>query len=615
MKTNKDLAELFEQARRATPEAPVSKLLSLVEQGKTSPLAAKHSLRPRRIMQFFNPLKILIMITPIVIITSVLLIFNPGNRKESNVPEISVSKFEQEGPVLIQKNNEAPNLENKANTAAPKQKIFSQSPLTTGFSKPNIAIKEQDTVLQGVILELTNEELTSLGFHFSPNGFTFLNRMNGGRYLSFVSLKDKYTTHIYLDVNEEVHYMLHQDTTSKDYYPEAISNQQGKLMYDLVNNRLRSQKGYIEGESDALWEHINDTLVPVRINSELTRGYDATPIILWFKASESFFSVIGSDKTIECQKIWRAAKEMSINGGNVNHVVNTYQPYKEPENLLVLSSEFFKCLGFYFENGDYSFYSYINKTWFRFDPHVGDNSFMRNQVPTNPDFSGISTPVLSMLKKLNGDYRVNNIDMIYDVWREHFVEGIPFMDALELCIPIKIADTTLHQHVQDCIFWIYPNDRFLGCLPKEIGEPMRKERNYQLKKLNPNFVSKMNSSIGIGETETNKESVNEVVQPVPCVYFTNLCESLPGVDYVNLYPNPATDKLNVDLILQKAKRIRFRVIDLGGREITEFGIPENYTEGGQFKHQLDISNLQSGLYVLVMTDEEGAKLSRRFIKN
>jgi hypothetical protein len=77
MKTKKSLSELFEQARNEGPEAPVCKLLSLVENGKISPLATKHSLRPRRIKQFFNPLKILIMITAIAIITSALLIWNP----------------------------------------------------------------------------------------------------------------------------------------------------------------------------------------------------------------------------------------------------------------------------------------------------------------------------------------------------------------------------------------------------------------------------------------------------------------------------------------------------------------------------------------------------------
>ena len=44
--------------------------------------------------------------------------------------------------------------------------------------------------------------------------------------------------------------------------------------------------------------------------------------------------------------------------------------------------------------------------------------------------------------------------------------------------------------------------------------------------------------------------------------------------------------------------------DLGGRVISDAGAPENYPDGGQFKHQLDISKLQSGFYLLVMTDEE-----------
>jgi hypothetical protein len=57
------------------------------------------------------------------------------------------------------------------------------------------------------------------------------------------------------------------------------------------------------------------------------------------------------------------------------------------------------------------------------------------------------------------------------------------------------------------------------------------------------------------------------------------------------------------------------VFDHGGRLISDEGSPENYPDVGQFKHQLDISILQPGLYLLVMTDNEGAKLTRRFVKN
>lgn len=615
MKTDKRLKELIENLKNTPPEIPAGTVKSLIDSGKPSPFVAKRSFQPRRIKQFFNPLKILIMIAPIVIITSALLIWNPGSRKELLSPASQDPKIEQIEPNSIQETKQIKNLNNESGTNLENKESPTEARLSKAGLVPNQPASEMDTTLRGVILELTNEELARLGFRFTPKGFMFLNRMGDGRYLSFISLKDKYTTHLYLDVKKDVHYLIEKDITSLDFYPEAISNQQGNLIHDIATKRIKDQKGYIEDELQTLWEHINDTLIPVRINSSITGGYDANPFLLWFRASESFFSIIGPEKAGESQKIWRAAKETSLTGGLMNHVIFTYQPYNEPENLLVLSPEVFRCFGFNFENGDCSFDSYINRAWIRFSPYSGVKSFMRAQIISHPDFSAISTPVLSMYPKMNERVYINNINLVYELRREDSVDGVPFMDALELCIPVKIGDPTLHQHVQDCIFWIYPNDRFLGCLPKEIGEPMRKERNYQLKRMDPNFVTKIDGRISIGASESKKGSVNEAIEPVPCVYFSNLCESLPGLDYVNLFPNPATDKLNIDLVLVKAKKIRFRVIDLGGRVITDYGSPENFNEGGQYKHQIDISNLQSGLYVLVMTDEEGAKLTKRFVKN
>jgi hypothetical protein len=57
------------------------------------------------------------------------------------------------------------------------------------------------------------------------------------------------------------------------------------------------------------------------------------------------------------------------------------------------------------------------------------------------------------------------------------------------------------------------------------------------------------------------------------------------------------------MVLQKAKKVRFRVFDHGGRLVSDEGSPENYPDVGQFKHQLDISKLQPGLYLLLMTDQ------------
>jgi hypothetical protein len=77
MKKEKSLSQLFELAKKEAQQVPVGEIKALTESGKTSPLAARAAFRPRRILRMFNPLRILIMTTFIVIITSIVLMLNP----------------------------------------------------------------------------------------------------------------------------------------------------------------------------------------------------------------------------------------------------------------------------------------------------------------------------------------------------------------------------------------------------------------------------------------------------------------------------------------------------------------------------------------------------------
>ncbi len=464
MKTNEDLAELFEQARRATPEAPASKLLSLVEQGKTSPLAAKHSLRPRRIMQFFNPLKILIMITPIVIITSALLILNPSIKEDKKV-------IEKQNLTEI-----APSINSKK------------------VEMPSATVEKLKTLVS--------------------------NQRN--------------------DKTEMV-----QDKSPESNGTQAI-NVQGPAIISI------------------------DTL-------------------------------------------------------------------HDPKNTLRLSSDVFKCFGFSFDQGGFSFVLRRDNKWQNFSLGVkGKEGFseangIEDAVP--PAFPSLC--LLSVHYRKGGKIQFFQMGSVSDLSKQDstLAESFnPINPSADLFLPVKIIDTTLSEKVQNCIFWIYPNERFFACLPTEIGVPMLKEFNFQRKRLDPNFVPIMDGAVGVGVWLITKPSglasgiesavdqrknakVKENTEPAPCVYFTNLCESLPGLDFVNLYPNPATDKLNVEIVIQQAKKIRYRVFDMAGRILSDDGSPENYTEGGKFTYQMDISKLQSGFYLLILTDELGAKLTRRFVKN
>ena len=105
------------------------------------------------------------------------------------------------------------------------------------------------------------------------------------------------------------------------------------------------------------------------------------------------------------------------------------------------------------------------------------------------------------------------------------------------------------------------------------------------------------------------------VEPVPCQYFPTFCEGLPGLDDINVYPNPATDLINVELTISRAKTVDFRVFDISGRLMIDELETKKYEDAGMYREQIDLSSLEEGFYLLVLTDDEGAKMTRRVIKN
>ncbi|MFH0761380.1 MAG: T9SS type A sorting domain-containing protein [Bacteroidota bacterium] len=449
MKKEKSLSELFEQARKAAPEIPVSKIRSLVESGKTSPLASKPSFRPRRITQLLNPLKLIVMITPIVIITAALLILNPGGENRRIASE-RIKPTEQ--PVVL-------NVDRPVIPIAAKE-----------YPKQTFRISKQDSAKSGLVT-----------------------------------------------------------TTQENLSQEPA-------------NAIRVSRDVME----CMGINIGDTVIECKFRA----------IELWF-TMKLFIN-----------------KQVTITGS-----ADEVHPIRNPSDTLMPTTESIILMGI-------------------------------------SNFGGMEL-----------------IDMPTRVYRQTGVKVETWQDYLDLCIPLQVDIQWAKQNDRDIIFWIYPNERFFQCLPPDIARPMRMEFNYQKKRMDPNFVPNLGYSIGISGEQQRRQDYNMGVpiripegagqqdtsdgktEPVPCVYFSNLCESLSGLDYVNLYPNPVQDKLNVDLVLQKAKQIRFRVLDLGGRLISDEDIPENYPAGGRYTHQLDVSKLQNGFYLMVMTDEEGAKVSRRFIKN
>jgi hypothetical protein len=79
---------------------------------------------------------------------------------------------------------------------------------------------------------------------------------------------------------------------------------------------------------------------------------------------------------------------------------------------------------------------------------------------------------------------------------------------------------------------------------------------------------------------------------------------------VSLYPNPASNNLNVDLSLNKAGKVTVHVVDIMGREVysQQFG---NKSVGKNLL-TADISQLQAGVYVIAIETPTGV-ITRQFV--
>lgn len=81
---------------------------------------------------------------------------------------------------------------------------------------------------------------------------------------------------------------------------------------------------------------------------------------------------------------------------------------------------------------------------------------------------------------------------------------------------------------------------------------------------------------------------------------------------ISLYPNPATDILNVSIPMNQ-HQLKVSIFDKTGKEIQVHNYSSSELKGNTFKKSIDISNLSEGLY-LCKFYFDGKQIIRKFIK-
>ncbi|MBP6334362.1 MAG: T9SS type A sorting domain-containing protein [Bacteroidia bacterium] len=95
------------------------------------------------------------------------------------------------------------------------------------------------------------------------------------------------------------------------------------------------------------------------------------------------------------------------------------------------------------------------------------------------------------------------------------------------------------------------------------------------------------------------------------VQFSVGIDQVAGLDFLNVFPNPATDMVNIQLSTGSNTDLEVRIVDVNGRNIIFDKIKD---VNGAFRTEYSLSNFNSGIYFIQVISNEGVSIHRLVIQ-
>jgi len=112
----------------------------------------------------------------------------------------------------------------------------------------------------------------------------------------------------------------------------------------------------------------------------------------------------------------------------------------------------------------------------------------------------------------------------------------------------------------------------------------------------------------IGDAELSVLGINECGEGIPSekkivtMYVNVTMDEIDGIE-LNVYPNPTKGLINIDLPKLSKEPHSLRLMDMRGVLVHEAEIPL-----GEKNHQIDLSSLEAGIYILIASNNNTSRL-------
>jgi hypothetical protein len=299
--------------------------------------------------------------------------------------------------------------------------------------------------------------------------------------------------------------------------------------------------------------------------------------ILWFTTNDFFFKALPEryrhlEQTylnLKCLKTKYPQKQL-VNYYNPN-IFKTF----EKVNYLTLDTTSLNKIGFQIFKDSIS----IENTDRTCKLSIS-NSCIFNPTQGNQKFPPINYPLFVTDEK--GRQKVlQNIS--FDNGKEYDFSQL--MNMYNSLVPIRINMANyVSTWSKDLIFWFYPTAEFINALPENIKNSLKYESELVIK----------------GSTTSIKT----------CNYFES-CKSTLQLNNFRVYPNPAKESVNLEFSLNQEIKGTISLVNISGIQVKQL-ITTTF-KSGLNSYNLDLTGVQSGIYLISIFSDKGFKTQRLII--
>jgi hypothetical protein len=415
-------------------------------------------------------------------------------------------------------------------------------------------------------MEVDKRHMEALGFHLGKHGLDYQIGIKELGYFRYTNHGDTVETYI----NNLGQLYL----PKKDYYPVFITSSRFKVP-ENIEHQLK--EGRRSSDSSKSW-----TLVPILVKqSDYTSFVEHEDLIFWFKATPAFLRLIHDQGSINAVVVVKPFQNPEAENRPRN-IENIETVKLQDIKLLELDEEHLVKLGFFFIKDTIMYLSYIPKhgfiQYFNTKDQVGFEA-----VETDMELPVVRNIYPAFISETNGfkqyQYDIDNLNI--EVTKDEYTAS-----EIRRLVPVLLKGLNKNK---DIIFWFSVTPEFLAALPPDISIEMRKEYQQLLK--------------------SNNNNASDTASKLSCKYF-DVCQlPLERQLKVNIYPNPAQTKLNVDFELGPNTSATISITDLGGKVVKN--IDQTYSGTGSQHSEIMVGDLKPGIYLVLLKLSNGVVLNNK----